>query len=115
MNEQTQAASCLELVARMAKHFDPQAARGQEAEIQFIFSGEENERCFLRMKKDGCSFHLGESQYPKVTLRVSAQVWRQIWNGEITWEKAMMERLFLATGNFPLVAQMPVIFKIGKA
>jgi alkyl sulfatase BDS1-like metallo-beta-lactamase superfamily hydrolase len=105
--------TCLELVAAMAQRFDPTAARGQEGEIQFIFSGEESVTCYLRLTKSGCTFHRGEALYPKLTIRVDSGVWKAIMRGDITWERAMMERHFLATGNFPLLAQMPRLFQMG--
>lgn len=105
--------ACFDLVAMLAQRFDPAAARGQEGEIQFFFSGAESGACYLRMTKTACTFHLGEALYPKLTLRVDCDVWKAILRGELRWEKAMMERRFLATGSFPLLAQMPRIFKFG--
>ncbi|MCS7248626.1 MAG: hypothetical protein NZ840_10330 [Anaerolineales bacterium] len=105
--------SCLELVAALAERFDPVAARGREAEIQFLFSGEESGACYLRLTRTGCTFHLGEALYPTLTIRVKAETWKAIMRGDLSWERAMMERHFLATGNFPLLAQMPRIFHIG--
>lgn len=105
--------SCFDLVAALTTQFDPVAARGQEGEIQFFFSGEESGACYLRLTKSGCTFHRGEALYPKLTLRVKAEVWKAIMRGDLSWEKAMMERHFLATGNFPLLAQMPRIFRFG--
>ncbi|WP_299029057.1 hypothetical protein [uncultured Thermanaerothrix sp.] len=108
-----QTPTCFDSVAMLARRFDPDAARGQEGEIQFFFSGTESGACYLRLTKTACTFHPGEALFPKLTLRVDCEVWKAILRGELTWEKAMMERHFLATGNFPLLAQMPRIFKIG--
>ncbi|MDW8064553.1 MAG: hypothetical protein RMK32_02840 [Anaerolineae bacterium] len=105
--------TCFELVESLTKRFDVAATQEQEAEIQFFFSGQENGACYLRLSKTGCTFHRGEALYPKLTIRVRAEVWKAIMRGDITWEKAMMERHFLATGNFTLLARMPRIFRFG--
>jgi putative sterol carrier protein len=106
-------ASCESFLLELAKTLDPNASRGLEADIQFVFSGTEESTYYLHIADGKCTLQKGESQYPRLTIRVNAETWQEIQSGKIPWTKAMMERKFLATGNFPLLARLPQLFKIG--
>lgn len=107
------AVSCEETLCNLVSTFDAGAAGGLSAEIQFIFSGSETGAYYLQIANGKCTLHKGEVNFARLTIRVDADVWRKIQSGEISWTDAMMQRRFTATGNFPLLARLPQIFKIG--
>jgi len=109
----THPTSSKELLINLSKTFNADAARGVEADIQFEFSGSETGIYNLRIANGKCTFLMGELSFPRLTIRVDANVWRDIQNGKISWNDAMMQRIFLGTGNFLLLARLPQLFKIG--
>lgn len=104
---------CIQSIQNLANQFDPSALRGDDIEIQFMFNDQGQKKgCYLHLLKGKCTFHDGEALFPKLTLKIDCSVWKSILDGELSWEKALMERRFVATGNFPLLAQVPKIFKL---
>ncbi len=97
-----------DLIAR----FDPNAAQGLNAEIQFLFHGTDSAAYYLRIANGKCTLHQGELDFARLTIRVDVEVWRAIQQGEIAWAEAMMQRKFTATGNFPLLARLPQLFRL---
>lgn len=107
MNNQT-----MQLLQDLVQSFDPTAATGLTADIQFIFTGSEKGVYYLRIANGKCSLHAGELDFARLTIRVDIDTWRQIQNGQIGWGEALMQRKFLATGNFPLLARLPELFRL---
>ncbi len=108
---QTNLEKCIQSVQRLGRAFDPKAVRGDDIEIQFVFDDEGKKgACYLHILRGSCAFRDGEALFPKVTVKSACDVWLSILAGELSWEKALMERRFIATGNFPLIAQFPKIF-----
>ncbi len=105
--------SCETLLQQLAQTFNREAAGELQAVIQFIFTGEESASCTLTIGGGKCIVQKGEADFPRLTIRVDAGVWREIMSGQLSWSEAMMQRKFVATGNFPLLARLPQLFKIG--
>ena len=105
--------SCKDLLIELSKTLNADAARGVDADIQFQYSGSETGNYYFHVANGKCTFNTGELGFARLTIRVDADVWRDIQNGKTSWNEAMMQRKFLVTGNFPLLARLPQLFKIG--
>ena len=108
----TEPASCKELLIELSKTLNAENARGLNADILFVFSGSEKGEYYLHLENGKCTLHTGSLDYARLTIRVDADVWRDIQGGKIPWSEAMMQRKFIATGNFPLLARLPQLFKL---
>jgi transposase len=93
--------------------FNPQAADGLEAIIQFEVSGAEPGVYHLRIANGECSFHDGAVQTPSITIITPSEVWMKISRGELTGYDALMSELYTATGEITLLMKMDSLF--GKA
>ncbi|MCS7010361.1 MAG: SCP2 sterol-binding domain-containing protein [Anaerolineales bacterium] len=100
------------LLQTLVESFHPAAAAGLVAEIQFLFSGVEKGAYYLKIENGKCTLHTGEIDFARLTIRVDLNVWEEIQTGKIRWSDALMQRKFLATGNFPLLARLPDLFTI---
>ncbi|HNK63877.1 MAG TPA: SCP2 sterol-binding domain-containing protein [Anaerolineales bacterium] len=105
--------TCEEILNELAKTFNPDAARGLNVDVQFIFSGAQSGTFSLHLADGKCTVNKGELDYARLTIRVDVNDWLDLQNGKFNWTEAMMQRKFMATGNFPLLAKLPQIFKIG--
>lgn len=105
--------TCEEVLNELAKSFNPSAASGLNVDVVFVFSGTQSGTYYLHIANGKCSVHKGELDYARLTIRVDFNDWLDLQNGKINWTDAMMQRKFMATGNFPLLAKLPKIFKIG--
>ncbi len=101
------------LLNDLIQRFNPDAAPDLTADIQFLFSGRESAAYYVRMADGKCTLHKGELDFARLTIRVDIEIWRAIQQGEIAWADAMMQRKFTATGNFPLLARLPQLFRLG--
>jgi len=72
-----------ELISRMPLGFNPEAAQGLEAEIQFDLSGEGGGKMVLSISGGQCTFREGEDPSPTLTIRSPAEVWMKMARGEI--------------------------------
>lgn len=105
--------TCVEVLTELAKTFNPSAAAGLNVDVQFVFSGSQSGTYYLHIADGKCSVHEGELGYARLTIRVDFDDWLALQTGNMSWTDAMMARTFMATGNFPLLAKLPQIFKIG--
>lgn len=104
--------SLVDTLQKMADQYDPVKAGKfkDDIAIQFMFSGAETANHYLQIKKSKCTLHPGKNLYPKLTLKIDSEIWLAIWRGELDWTQLLMQRKFVATGDFPLLAKLPQIF-----
>jgi putative sterol carrier protein len=93
--------------------FNPQAADGLKAIIQFDVSGSEPGVYHLRIANGECHFYEGAAQDPTMTIITPSEVWLQISRGEMTGYDALMQERYTATGEITLLMKMDSLF--GKA
>lgn len=105
--------TCEEILQELAQSINPEAARGLNVDIQFVFSGAQSGMYYLHLADGKCSVHKGELGFARLTIRTDVNDWINLQTGKTNWTEAMMQRKFMATGNFPLLARLPQIFKIG--
>jgi putative sterol carrier protein len=98
------------LLRELSNMLNPDAAQGLNAYIQFFFGGSESDAWYLYIHNGQCTLYKGALNFAHLTIRVDVNVWQEIQNGKISFTEAMMQRKFLATGNFTLLARFPQFF-----
>ncbi len=97
--------------------FDPSAAKGLSATIQFDVSGPESGVYHLRIAGgDGsaaaeCAFHTGPAAAPTLTIATPSDVWLRVSRGELSGQDALMQGLYSADGDLSLLLKMNSLFK----
>ena len=91
--------------------FQPDAARGLTATIQFNVSGPEPGVYHLRITGSECSFHSGPVDTPTLTISTPSDVWLKVSNGEIPGQEALMQGLYTANGDLNLLLKLDTLFK----
>jgi len=100
-----------ELVLRMPQRFDPQAAPGLQADIQFDLSGEGGGKMVLSIADGQCRVRDGEVSNPTLAIISPADIWLKVTRGEINRPKALMDGLFKVEGDMNLLMKMGELFK----
>ena len=99
-----------ELVLHMPHAFNPEAAPGLKAEIQFDLSGEGGGKIVLSIADGRCMAREGEALSPSLTIKSPSDVWLKIARGEINRPKALMDGLFKVEGDISLLMKIGGIF-----
>jgi putative sterol carrier protein len=94
----------------MPHAFNPGAASGLKAEIQFDLSGEGGGKVVLSIADGRCTAREGEALSPTLTIQSPSDVWLQMVRGEINRPKALMDGLFRIEGDLGLLMRMGDIF-----
>jgi putative sterol carrier protein len=104
------------IIEGMPNAFDPEAAGGLRAEIQFDISGTGGGKWVVSISAGRCEVRKGEALSPAVTIESPGQVWVKIARGEIDRPKALMQGLYKVKGDMKILARMPQLFGArGKA
>lgn len=103
--------SLRQVIEGMTLSFDPVAANGLTAVLQFEIGEPEPGVYHLRIAHGQCTFHRGASDSPTLTITSPPDVWLKISNGEITGQEALMQGLYQAQGELGLLPQMNRLFK----
>ncbi len=91
--------------------FDPSAAQGLTATIQFDVHGPESGVYHLRIADGECTFHIGPAAAPTLTIATPSDVWLRISSGELAGQDALMQGLYTASGDLSLLLKMNRLFK----
>ncbi len=91
--------------------FDPSAAKGLTATLQFDVRGPESGVYHLRIAGGECTFHTGPAAAPTLTIATPSDVWLRISSGELSGQEALMQGLYTATGDLSLLLKMNNLFK----
>jgi putative sterol carrier protein len=104
------ALSLRDVVAGMALVFNPAAANGLHAVLQFQFTGDEPGQYFLTIADGTCRFAEGESPSPDMTIIADAAVWKAISSGKLDGQTAFMQGKYKANGDFRLLMKLDSLF-----
>ncbi len=104
-------ATARELVLRMPQGFNPQAAPGLEADIQFNLSGEGGGDIVLSIAGGQCTVREGKVSAPALAILSPGDIWLKMARGEINRLKALMDGLFKVEGDMNLLMKMGELFK----
>ena len=104
------AKSCQDLLNMMPLGFNPTAAQGLEADMQFEVSGDEEFTAHLSIRDGACAYHDGPADEPDVTINTPAQVWLAIAKGEKDGQSAFMAGEYKVEGDLSLLMKMSALF-----
>jgi len=93
--------------------FQPDAAEGLAATIQFDVSGPEPGIYHLSIANGTCLFYEGPADSPTLTIKTPSDVWLKISRGELSGQKALLEGLYTAEGDLSLLLKLDSLFKSG--
>ncbi len=102
--------SCEELIKSMPQAFNPEVARDMDAAIQFIVTGKENFKSYLRIKDQRCTHHEGEAQIPTLIITTPADIWLKIVKGEISGTRAYFTRRYKVKGDWKTLTRFDKLF-----
>ena len=96
----------------MTLTFNPSAAEGVQAVIQFIVSGKEAGEYCLCIKNGDCTFRRGKLPNPTLTIITPCEVWKKISLGELDGQEALFKELYKAEGDISLLMKLNSLFML---
>lgn len=100
-----------QMLEGMTLAFDPAAAKGLNATIQFEITEPKPDTYHLRIADGDCTFHLGGADDPDLTIATPADVWLRISRGELDGQEALTRGLYQVNGDLSLMLRMDDLFK----
>ncbi len=100
----------LQALEGMTLTFNPEKAENLEAVIQFDLKDDPDGKYYLKIESGRCTFHIGESEKPTMTITTPSNVWLKIARKEMNGAVAMMTGKYKASGNAGLLLKMDKIF-----
>jgi putative sterol carrier protein len=94
----------------MCLGFDPSAASGLSATIQFEVSGDEPGTYHLQIDNGECTFHPAPAEHPTLAIRTPSEVWLRISQGELSGRDALLQGLYEVEGDPGLLMRMDALF-----
>ncbi|HCL57750.1 MAG TPA: hypothetical protein DHW82_12190 [Spirochaetia bacterium] len=94
-----------------------EAAKGVDAVVQFIVSGNEDFSGYLVIKNQLCSYHEGVHEKPSCTIKTPSDIWLDVSSGKRNGTEAFLEKLFTVEGDGSFLLKMNELFgskKTGK-
>lgn len=95
------------------KVFNPEAAEGVNATVQFHFTGEQAGEWILTIADGKCTTNEGTIDNPTLTMTVDGATYVKIIQGEINAMQAFMQGLVVVKGDMMLAMKFPAYFKMG--
>lgn len=100
-----------QIIEGMPSRFNPKAAPGIDAVLQFKLSGDEGDIFFAKIQNDACELHRGEHENPTLTLKMSANTYVDMVMGRITGQEAFFKRKLFYQGPIALAVKLNRFFK----
>ena len=97
-------------VALMKLGFNPRAANGLKATIQFNFSGEKQGSCFLSIADGTIIGRQGKADQPDLAVNTPFEVWMDILTGKADGQQMFMEQKYTVEGDLELLLKMDQFF-----
>ncbi len=97
-------------MAVMTLAFNRDAAGDTRAVMQFVFSGEVEETCHLRIAGGRISGHAGPAGNPDITVHAPFSVWMDILTGRADGQQLFQEGGYSADGDLNLLMRMTELF-----
>jgi len=105
--------SLVQTLEGMCLTFDPPAASGLVATIQFEVGGDEPGTYHVQIESGECTFHTGPTESPSLVFRTPSDVWLRISRGELSGRDALMQGLYEVQGDPGLLMRMDSLFPSG--
>lgn len=98
-------------VAALQATFDPLAAAGRGATIQYHFTGRVTGDCYVRVEHGALTASLGAASAPDVAVTADFDLWRQILAHQMDGLMAWQEGRFTATGAIEILMESDLWFR----
>lgn len=101
-----------QLVANHPKAFQPAAALGVEATIQYVLTGEEGGNYIISIKDGACTTSEGVAEKPTMTLTADANDFRDVLLGRVNGMQYFMMGKLKLSGDLNLAMKLTSFFKM---
>lgn len=98
-------------LAALRAAFDPRAAAGRSATIQYHFTGRVAGDCYARVEHGALTVALGAAPSPDVAVTVDFDLWRHILAHQVDGLMAWQEGRFSATGAIEILMESDLWFR----
>jgi putative sterol carrier protein len=98
-------------MAIMPMGFNPHAADGVRAVIQFDFSGDVEGSCHFKIEDNKIAALPGAADKPDLTIKTPFSLWMDIMNGKADGQKMFMEQKYKVAGGISLLMKMNQLFR----
>ena len=96
------------------ERFVPSAAKGLNAVFQFELSGDGGGTYNIAVNDGTMEVKEGPAATPSVTIKMSADDYLKLINGQLNGTMAYMKGQMKVTGNLMLAQKMQAVFPVGK-
>jgi len=100
-----------QILEGMTIMFNPAAAQGLNAIIQFNVDGKEPGNYYLEIDPRRCTFNKGLATNPTLVIKTPSEVWLQIISGQLDGRDALARKLFAIEGDGSLLLKIPDMFR----
>lgn len=101
-----------ELVKNHERAFNPEAAEGVDAVIQYKLSGDEGGDWIITIKDGVCTTAEGEAENPNMTLAAEAQDMKDVLLGKANGMQYFMQGKLKLSGDLNLAMKLTSFFKM---
>jgi hypothetical protein len=98
-------------MAIMPMGFNPHAAGGFKAVIQFDFSDDVEGSCHFKIEDNKIAAFPGSADKPDLTIKTPFSLWMDIMNGKADGQKMFMEQKYKVAGDISLLMKMNQLFR----
>ena len=99
-----------EIFNTMCDHFDAEAAKGINARIQFLLSGEQAAEYAMEIVDQTCKVSEGRVGNPNLTLKADAELATKVLSGEVDGMKAYLMGKLKLIGDISLALKLIKLF-----
>ena len=99
-----------EIFHTMCDHFDAEAAKGINARIQFLLSGDQATEYAMAIVDQTCKVNEGKIDNPNLTLKADAELVTKVLSGEVDGMKAYMMGKLKLIGDVSLALKLIKLF-----
>ncbi|MBI9085295.1 MAG: SCP2 sterol-binding domain-containing protein [Desulfobacterales bacterium] len=101
-----------QILEKFERDFDPQAAEGVDAVIQYHISGDGCGEWQIAIKDGACKIETGVHEAPTVTFRMGAKTWLGLLNKTVNPTVAFTTGRIRIKGDMGLAQSIPKFFQV---
>ena len=101
-----------EILEKFERDFDPAAAAGADAVLQYHISGDEGGDWSITVKEGTCNIEAGVHEAPTVTFKMSGKTWLGLVNKTVNPVVAFTTGRVRIKGDMALAQSVPKWFQV---
>jgi len=102
-----------EIFSNLDQGFQPDKAEGVDAIFQFVLTGDNGGKYWVKVAAKQCAVHEGEHEAPTMVVTASANDYIALVNGELNPMMAFMQGKIKVKGEMGLALKLQTIFGLG--